>query len=65
MIDPFDGPDLDVVRIMLITIDGPGGVGRSTTAQLLAKALDDRAIPRPHDDRAQPHRVGRAHPSGD
>lgn len=30
---------------MLITIDGPGGVGKSTTAQLVAKALDDRAIP--------------------
>jgi dTMP kinase len=30
---------------MLITIDGPGGVGKSTTAQLVAKALDDHAIP--------------------
>jgi hypothetical protein len=26
-------------------LDGPGGVGKSTTIQLLAKALDDRAIP--------------------
>lgn len=30
---------------MLITIDGPGGVGKSTTARLVANALDDRAIP--------------------
>jgi dTMP kinase len=30
---------------MLITIDGPGGVGKSTIAQLVAKALEDRAIP--------------------
>jgi len=30
---------------MLITIDGPGGVGKSTTAELVAKVLDDRAIP--------------------
>ncbi len=30
---------------MLITIDGPGGVGKSTTSQLVAKALDDWAIP--------------------
>jgi len=30
---------------ILITIDGPGGVGKSTVAQLLAKALDDRAVP--------------------
>ncbi len=30
---------------ILITIDGPGGVGKSTVAQLVAKALDDRAIP--------------------
>lgn len=30
---------------MLITIDGPSGVGKSTTAQLVAKALNDRAVP--------------------
>jgi dTMP kinase len=30
---------------MLITIDGPGGVGKSSTAQLVAKALEDRDIP--------------------
>lgn len=30
---------------VLITIDGPGGVGKSTVAQLVVKALDDRAIP--------------------
>lgn len=30
---------------ILITIDGPGGVGKSTIAQLVAKALDDRAVP--------------------
>lgn len=30
---------------MLITIDGPGGVGKSTITQLVAKTLDDRAIP--------------------
>jgi dTMP kinase len=30
---------------MLITVDGPGGVGKSTTAHLVAQALDDRAIP--------------------
>lgn len=30
---------------MLITIDGPGGVGKSTTAHLVAQALDDQAIP--------------------
>lgn len=30
---------------MLITIDGPGGVGKSTTARLVANALYDRAIP--------------------
>ncbi len=30
---------------ILITIDGPGGVGKSTVAQLVAKALDDRAGP--------------------
>jgi dTMP kinase len=35
----------DLLPGMLITINGPGGVGKSTTAQLLAKALDDRAIP--------------------
>jgi dTMP kinase len=35
----------DRLRGILITIDGPGGVGKSTTAQLLTKALDDRAIP--------------------
>jgi dTMP kinase len=29
----------------LITIDGPGGVGKSTVAQLVVTALDDRAIP--------------------
>lgn len=28
----------------LITIDGPGGVGKSTVAQLVATALQDRAI---------------------
>lgn len=30
---------------VFVTIDGPGGVGKSTVAQLLVKALDDRAIP--------------------
>lgn len=30
---------------ILITIDGPGGVGKSTVARLVAKALDDRAVP--------------------
>ncbi|MDQ3987962.1 MAG: dTMP kinase [Actinomycetota bacterium] len=30
---------------ILITIDGPGGVGKSTVAQLVARALDDRAVP--------------------
>jgi len=30
---------------ILITIDGPGGVGKSTVAQLVVKALDDRAVP--------------------
>jgi dTMP kinase len=30
---------------ILITIDGPGGVGKSTVAQLVATALDDRAVP--------------------
>lgn len=30
---------------ILITIDGPGGVGKSTVARLVAEALDDRAIP--------------------
>lgn len=29
----------------LITIDGPGGVGKSTVAQLVAKTLDEQAIP--------------------
>lgn len=29
---------------ILITIDGPGGVGKSTVAHLVATALDDRAI---------------------
>jgi dTMP kinase len=29
---------------ILITIDGPGGVGKSTVAHLVAKALDDQAI---------------------
>ncbi|MGH4006791.1 MAG: dTMP kinase, partial [Pseudonocardiaceae bacterium] len=37
--------DRDRLAGMLITIDGPGGVGKSTTAQLVAKTLDDRAIP--------------------
>ncbi len=36
--------DRDRLSGMLITIDGPGGVGKSTTAQLLAKALDAHAI---------------------
>lgn len=30
---------------VLITIDGPGGVGKSTVAELLAKALENRAVP--------------------
>lgn len=30
---------------ILITIDGPGGVGKSTVAQLVAKALDNRGVP--------------------
>jgi dTMP kinase len=30
---------------ILITMDGPGGIGKSTVAQLVAKALDDRAVP--------------------
>lgn len=30
---------------ILITIDGPGGVGKSTVAQLVAKTLNDRALP--------------------
>jgi dTMP kinase len=30
---------------ILITIDGPGGVGKSTVAQLVVKALDDQAVP--------------------
>lgn len=30
---------------ILISINGPGGVGKSTVAQLVAKALNDRAIP--------------------
>jgi dTMP kinase len=37
--------DCDRMPGMLITIDGPGGVGKSTTVQLVAKALDDGAIP--------------------
>jgi dTMP kinase len=40
---PATGPDR--LPGMLITIDGPGGVGKSTTVRLVAKALDDRAIP--------------------
>lgn len=30
---------------ILVTIDGPGGVGKSTVAQLVAKALNDQAVP--------------------
>jgi dTMP kinase len=37
--------DGDRLPGVLITIDGPGGVGKSTVAQLVAKALDDRAVP--------------------
>jgi dTMP kinase len=30
---------------ILVTIDGPGGVGKSTVARLVANALQDRAVP--------------------
>ena len=33
-------PDVNCLQRMIITIDGPAGVGKSTIAQLLAKALN-------------------------
>jgi dTMP kinase len=30
---------------VLVTIDGPGGVGKTTVAELLIRALDERALP--------------------
>lgn len=38
-------PTADRLPGILVTIDGPGGAGKSTVAQLVVKELDHRAIP--------------------